>query len=192
MSLCIILLSEYSHSNSLGRLFFMPSPLDIFDDPFAHWSLLTSATDDEFEHQHLDRKEAGRCSGGSSISSSKIDKVRSDITECVSAFANSNRGGSILVLGISSNGEVKGINHLSDAHRNSLTTINNLLKNQAAKSRFVDCNDDTSGPNRVCLIYVPQAEHAICETLNSPPPSVDPSRLSEPTRKRSTAGSVEM
>jgi len=147
----------------------MPSPLEIFDNPEAHWSLLTSATDDEFEHQHLDRKEAGRPSSSSGISTAQIDKVRTEITECVSAFANSNRGGGLLVLGISSVGEVKGINHLSDAHRNSLTNINNLLKNQGARSQFFDCTDDLKNPNRVCFIYVPYSEHAICETLHSPP-----------------------
>lgn len=142
----------------------MPTPLEIFEDPAAHLSLLTTPTDDEFEHQHLDRKEAGRLSPGATISSAQLDRVRDEITECVSAFANSNRGGGLLVLGISSGGQIKGINHLSETQRNSLTNVNNLLKNQGARSKFVDCVDDTTNPNRICLIYVPYTEHAICET----------------------------
>src|SRR5580693_5142680 len=142
----------------------MPTPLEIFEDPAGHLSLLTTPTDDEFEHQHLDRKEAGRLSAGATISSAQLDRVRDEITECVSAFANSNRGGGLLVLGISSGGQIKGINHLSETQRNSLTNVNNLLKNQGARSKFVDCVDDTTNQNRICLIYVPYTEHAICET----------------------------
>jgi predicted HTH transcriptional regulator len=91
------------------------------------------------------------------------------ITECVSAFANSNREGGLLILGISSSGEIKGINHLSEVQQNSLTNIDMLLRNHAARSRLVDCSDDEKKPNRICLIYVPYSEHAICETPEARP-----------------------
>ncbi len=147
----------------------MLTPLEIFQGPSGHLSLLTTPTDDEFEHQHFDRKEAGRNSPGMKLSSAQLDKVRDEITECVSAFANSNRVGGLLVLGISSRGEIKGIDHLSEIQRNSLTNIDNRLKNQAARSKFVDCVDESNNPNRICLIYVPYTEHAICETPGSFP-----------------------
>lgn len=146
----------------------MPKPIEIFDAPAAHWPLLTSPTDDEFEHQHLDRKETGRDSTGGT-SKAQLDRLRDDITECISAFANSNREGGLLVIGISSTGEVRGINHLTDEQRNSITNINTLLANQSAKSKFVDCTDSAGNPNRVCLIHAPYTEHAFCQTLHSPP-----------------------
>jgi hypothetical protein len=34
----------------------MSTPFEILEDPAGHLSLLTTPTDDEFEHQHLDRK----------------------------------------------------------------------------------------------------------------------------------------
>ena len=37
-----------------------PSPREIFDDPSPHWAFVTQPTDDDFEGQHFDRKEAGR------------------------------------------------------------------------------------------------------------------------------------
>ena len=146
----------------------MPKPIEIFDEPATHWSLLTSPTDDQFEHQHLDRKETGRDPTGG-ISKSQLDRLRDEITECISAFANSNREGGLLVIGISSTGEVKGISRLTDEQRNSITNINNLLANQSAKSKFVDCTDGAGNPNRICLIHAPYTERAFCQTLGSPP-----------------------
>src|SRR5205823_13537154 len=44
------------------------------------------------------------------------------VRETVSAFANTNPEGGLLVVGVSKTGEVRGINHLRDAQRNELST----------------------------------------------------------------------
>ena len=45
-----------------------PNLRRVFDDPQAHWAYLTQPTDDGFEGQHFDRKEAGRPQPGGTIS----------------------------------------------------------------------------------------------------------------------------
>jgi hypothetical protein len=37
-----------------------PSPRQVFDAPQDAWPYLVQPTDDDFEGQHFDRKEAGR------------------------------------------------------------------------------------------------------------------------------------
>jgi hypothetical protein len=48
----------------------MPTPREVFDDPNRFWSFLTVAKDSDFECQHFDRKEAGRCNPGAPLSPS--------------------------------------------------------------------------------------------------------------------------
>ena len=86
-----------------------PSPRAVFDDPQSAWSFLTHSNDDEFEGQHFDRKEVGRPAGSARVSRSVLGGVKELVAKTVSAFANSNVEGGLLVLGISSTGEVVGI-----------------------------------------------------------------------------------
>jgi predicted HTH transcriptional regulator len=154
---------------SFSILCAMPTPFEIFENPDSYLQFLSATSDDEFEHQHLDRKEAGRNVSGGTVTQSQLANVREEIRDCVSAFANSNRDGGLVVLGISSDGKIKGINHLSETQRNSLVNIDNLLKNQSAGVKLIDCYDETQNANRICLIYVPYSTHAICETPSSFP-----------------------
>jgi hypothetical protein len=117
----------------------MPDPRDIFEHPVGHWDFLTVPDDTEFEGQYFDRKEAGRVGQNGCVSSSTLTGVLDQITECISAFANTNKSGSLLVVGISSQGEVKGISHLSDNQRSRLTGFNALLSDQAAQAKFWVC-----------------------------------------------------
>jgi len=70
----------------------------------------------------------------------------------------------LLVLGISSSGSVKGVNHLTESQRNSITNFDNLLINQSAQARFYECRDERGAANRILLIFTPYTERAICET----------------------------
>src|SRR5262245_38036249 len=141
----------------------MPKPRDVFDNPSRFRSFLTVARDSDFEGQHFDRKEAGRCNpGAATLSNSQVQKVQTVVKECVSAFANGSVEGGLLVLGIASNGAVAGINHLTEPQLNSLTDFSSLLVNQSAEARFHDCTDATGTANRLLLIFTPYAERAIC------------------------------
>lgn len=141
----------------------MIPPRQVFDNPDDHWAFLTTQSDDHFEGQHFERKQAGRLSADPRDQKKAVKELLQEIKRTVSAFANSNSDGGLLVLGIGSSGEVKGINHLTEQQRNSLTDISSLLTNQSAEIKSHSCPDSSGDPNAIGLIYVPYAAHAICE-----------------------------
>ena len=89
----------------------MPTPREIFDDPEKYLALLTGKNDSAVERQHLDRKEAPRVDGSGSVPKKALDDFADQVIEVVSAFANANRIGGVLVIGISKTGEVVGVDH---------------------------------------------------------------------------------
>jgi predicted HTH transcriptional regulator len=141
-----------------------PSPRHVFDHPQSAWSFLTQATDDKFEGQHFDRKEAGRLHNNVALSSTGLNGVKELVVRTVSAFANRNVEGGLLVLGISSNGEVLGVDHLNEDQLNSVTNLNTLLRNHAAEVRCYHCQDAQGIERTICLIYSAYVPNAICET----------------------------
>ncbi|MFN8512814.1 MAG: putative DNA binding domain-containing protein [Thermomicrobiales bacterium] len=147
----------------------MPLPLDVFEHPEQHWSFLTASSDVDFEGQHFDRKEACRVGPHGSVNGSEVTQLRQQIKESLSAFSNANMQGGLLVLGITKKGEVKGIRHLSENQRNSLSNVNDLLINQDTRVRIFDCTDDEGNPNQICLLYVGRADRGICETPGTSP-----------------------
>src|SRR5690349_15939206 len=120
----------------------MPTPYDVFENPDQYWSLLTAATDSDMEDQHFDRKEVGRVLSHGAVNRKQLDDIREEIISCISAFANENPLGGLLVLGISKKGEVKGTKHLTEEQRNSITNINDLLVNQSVKIKLHECLND--------------------------------------------------
>lgn len=117
----------------------MPDPKEVFDHPENHWALLTATSDTVFEGQHFDRKEACRVDARGNLIGGQISSLKGQIQECLSGFANVNRDGGLLVLGITKEGAVKGTNHLSEQQLNSLLDLNSLLVNHSASIKFVDC-----------------------------------------------------
>ena len=146
-----------------------PNPRSVFDDPSRYWTYLTQPTDDRFEGQHFDRKEAGRPQPGRTLSSSALSSVKDLVVKTISAFANSNAEGGLLVLGITSRGEVSGIDHLTEDQKNSITNLNNLLRGHACEVKDLDCQDTTGSDKTICLIYSPYLPNAICETPDATP-----------------------
>ena len=146
-----------------------PSPRAVYDDPASHWAFLTRPSDDRFEGQHFDRKEAGQRTSDAKKLKNQLSQLREGITETISAFANSNVEGGLLVIGIASNGDVKGIDHLTEQQKNGLTNIESFLQNQAAEARFYGCMDVSGQGNSICLIFAPYAGSGICETPGSAP-----------------------
>lgn len=148
----------------------MLSPKGVFDYPARYWNFLTAEDDAEFEGQHFDRKEAGRPDETTGrVSSSELKNIRDRVKETISAFANSNNDGGVLVLGISKEGRIKGLNHLDDQQRTSLTGIDELLRCQASQVKLFDCQNEMGVPDQICLIYVPPSVHGICETPGRSP-----------------------
>jgi predicted HTH transcriptional regulator len=129
----------------------------------------TASSDAEVEDQLFDRKDVPLPPPNSNVSTSILRELKEAIRETVSAFANANPEGGLLVLGISKTGEVRGINHLTDAQRNDLSNIGQLLRNQGASVRMEECQDSRGNPNRLLLILVPPTPDAICETTEAMP-----------------------
>lgn len=146
------------------------SPRTVYDDPASHWEFLTQSSDDTFESQHFERKSAGpRIADGQGFGKQQLKKLLDGITKTVSAFANSNTEGGLLVIGVASNGDVDGINHLTEQQKNSLTNIGTLLHNQAVAAKFHECSDVANHRNAICLIFTPHSDRAICETPGPAP-----------------------
>jgi predicted HTH transcriptional regulator len=139
-------------------------PREVFDNPQQHWNFLTASSDEHFEGQHFDRKEACRPDENGLVKGNHVSRLAGQITECISAFANTNKVGGLLVLGIDQSGRVKGINHLNDAQRTRITNLDEMLVNQAARVEFVPCRDESGNANQICLVYVPYAARGICQT----------------------------
>jgi predicted HTH transcriptional regulator len=147
----------------------MPTPKEVFDNPEPYWSFLTAATDVEFEGQYFDRKEVGQPGTSGKASDSQVGELKKQLQECISAFANKNKLGGLLVIGISKIGEVAGIDHLTENQCNSLTNVNALLVHQCAEARLFECRDSSGHIKKICLIFVPYTADGICETIGSSP-----------------------
>lgn len=146
-----------------------PNPREVFDDPASHWSFLTTPRDDDFEGKHFDRKQAGQIQAGGGIDKKELDNVRKLVTKTASAFANSNQQGGLLVLGITSSGQVEGVDHLSETELNSITDIGSLLRCQRADVSYFPCTDRNGNSNNLCLIFSGWSTTGICETHGTPP-----------------------
>jgi predicted HTH transcriptional regulator len=142
----------------------MPTPREVFDDPERFWHFLTAADDGQFEGQFFDRKEAGRINPSSRTV--KTDDIQDQIIKTVSAFANSNREGGLLVIGIGKNGTVTGLSHLSDQQRRTLFDLGLQLRNHSAHVKFHTAVDADGRPTEVALVFVPEARSGICERPN--------------------------
>ena len=147
----------------------MFSPRKVFDDPATYSNFLTESSDDKFEGQQFDRKEAGRPSNDAKQLARHLQEIRDEIKETISAFANANEEGGLLVLGIASDGSVYGINHLSEQQKNSLLDFATLLHHQAAEAKMHQLKDASGDDKTICLILVPAADGGICETPGPTP-----------------------
>lgn len=147
------------------------NPKDVFENYVRYLPQLTVADDAAIEGQYFDRKEACKPDSSGSVSKAQLSGLREQITECISAFANTNQMGGLVVVGIAKDGAVLGINHLSDYQRNNLTNVQQVLRNHAAQVKFVDCTDINGSPNLLLLIFVPFTSDAICETPENRPKS---------------------
>ena len=132
----------------------MPTPIEVYENPASYWHLITARQDGDFEDQHFDRKEAGRPEAAGHLSSGKLHEIIARAKETISALANTNPDGGLLVIGVSTTGEVKGLSHVNDAQRNNLLDCHTWLSNHDSRTKLHDCTTAT-GPGKVCLIYTP-------------------------------------
>ncbi len=131
----------------------MPTPKEVFDNPLEHLNFLQSA---DFERQYFDRKEIG------STDRNHIRSLKNNIKECISGFANWNKAGGLLVLGITDDGTLKGTQHIGEQKINNILQVTRDLRNHATQEQEVEVPN--SGGKRLYLLYTPWTSNAICET----------------------------
>ena len=144
-------------------------PQDVYDNPEGHWDFLATPEDRDFEGQHFDRKEGCRPRPDGSISGPDVRKLRDQIVECVSAFANANPDGGLLVVGIASDGSIKGLEHLNENQMNQLMKLDDVLVSHGCQSKLHQVAAEDGEQHEIALFLVPYAEHAICETVGTNP-----------------------
>ena len=147
----------------------VPKPRAVFDDPEKFWNFLTASSDRLFEGQHFDRKEACRAQADGHARHADLKSFREQVQECLSAFANENKDGGLLVVGISSTGDLKGLAHLTESQLNDLLRVDDLLVHHNSSVRLFDVTNEAGGSERIALFYVPYAARAICETVGKTP-----------------------
>jgi len=153
----------------MGKPESTPKPRAVFDDPDTYMSFLTLPSDDGFEGQYFDRKEACRARPDGNVAPSDLRKLDEQIVECVSAFSNTNRQGGLLVLGISSTGEIRGLEHLTEHQVNSMLRLDTKLVNHRCDVRLFNVTNVAGRLDQIALIHANYAENAICEEIGSNP-----------------------
>lgn len=136
----------------------MPTPKEVFDKPLQYLDFLQSK---DFEGHWFDWKEA------QVNNPSQIENLRNSLKQCISAFANTYRGGGLIVLGIANDGVIKGIQHVDEPTMNNILQVTQELKHHATQLEKVELQD--SEKNQLYFLYVPSTPDAICETLGNNP-----------------------
>lgn len=136
----------------------MPTPKEVFDSPLKYLDFLQS---DDFERKHFDWKEM------LIDTTAQVNALKSTIKKSISAFANSNRKGGLLVLGIADDGIIKGTQHVEEQTMKKIMQVMDGLKNHATQMDDIDIPD--SGGKRLHFLYTPWMPNAICETVGNFP-----------------------
>ncbi|RKU13798.1 transcriptional regulator, partial [Candidatus Poribacteria bacterium] len=132
----------------------MPTPKDVFDNPLEYLDFLQS---DDFEGQYFERKEVRV------DTNNQINTLKDKIKQCISAFANRNREGGTLILGIADNGDIKGTQHVNEQTMNGILQAARDLSNHATQLKEIEL--PTSNGKRLHLLYTSWTPNAICETF---------------------------
>lgn len=136
----------------------MPTPKEVFDNPLQYLDFLQSP---DFEGQHFERKEV-RIDTNNQITTLK-DKIK----QCISAFANRNREGGTLVIGITDDGAIKGTQHVDESTMNSILQVTRDLNNHATQVQDVELPN--SNGRQLHIFYTPWTPNAICGTVGDFP-----------------------
>ena len=135
----------------------MPTPKEVFDNPLQYLDFFQS---DSFEGQFFDRKEI-------QIGKNQIKELKDSIKPCLSAFANTNREGGLVVLGIANDGTIKGTQHVNEQKLNDILQVRETLKNHVTNPKQVNLQDPDK--NQLYFLYTQWAPNAICETTEAFP-----------------------
>lgn len=137
----------------------MYSPKDVFENPENYIDFLKSK---DFEGQFFERKEIPL---DYQRVNQAIRDVKDGIKKAISAFANYNQVGGLIVIGINDkNSEVTGLDHLNDTQFQDLLSSQNDLLNHITIPKSFQLDG-----KQIYLLYVPYIENVICETVGKIP-----------------------
>lgn len=145
------------------------SPKAVFDDPAAYIPFLLTARSETFEGQEFDRKQAGPSGALPTELKQHLQKLRDKVVETVSAFTNGSTRGGLLVLGITDDGNLLGVDHLDEDAANRLVDFGSRLRNHCAQSRLVRIKDGLGSECSILLVYAAYNPVLICETNDTNP-----------------------
>jgi predicted HTH transcriptional regulator len=137
------------------------NPWQVFENPEQYHDFFTLDTDNDFEGQHFDRKEVPRTSSSGYVKDGEVKEFKLEkIGPVVSGFANQNKEGGLLVLGISSAGKIVGMEHLNESQINSIADFSYLV-NHNAQFKIHEISQNGS-IKKIGLILSGYVEKAIC------------------------------
>ncbi len=150
-------ISKYGYIIHIPSKYNMTKPLEIFSNPEQYINFLIHKDMERLYGQYFDWKEIPN--------PYNKEKATRGIIECISAFANTNQEGGLLILGIADDGTVKGTEHLTeDQHNNLLDLANQKLRHQASQHTDIEIQ-----AHRVILVYIPYENRNICQTNEGNP-----------------------
>ncbi len=139
----------------------MPTPKEVFENPKKFLTYLQSQN---LGGQFFERKEVR------DDSKTQRDNIREKITQTISGFANSNRDGGLLVLGMADDGTIIGWNHVREENLNGILQAKEEgLRGHSTITEEFHCKNIQGDDDRIYLLYTPWTSNAICETTHSFP-----------------------
>ena len=136
----------------------MPHFKSVYQDPNRYRDFICQHLDADFEGQHFDRKQIGQSTTNGNVSKSSLSSINEHIERTISAFANATGG--LLIVGVASNGDLLGIDHLSENQRADLLSTQSLKGAPiSAKLHAFSVDDDTK---HIALLMVEGNERFFC------------------------------
>ena len=136
----------------------MPLLSDIIANPSNYISFITSKN---FESQWFERKEV--------VQEVSLKNLNESILKTASGFANSNREGGIIVLGVTDSGDISGIKKIPEQRRNEILQKLNQLNNLVWNTINLPCRNVDDEEDFIYLLHITYTENAICETSEAFP-----------------------
>lgn len=127
-------------------------------DPERYRDFICEPLDADFEGQNFDRKEAGRPDPHGRLSKAGFSSLLEHYEKTISGFANATGG--LLVLGVSRNGEVTGIDHLDEQQRSALLS-GSSLRGAAVNSKLYNISGDDK-IRQIALMMVEANDRTFC------------------------------
>lgn len=136
----------------------MLNPKEVYDNPLKYLQFLQSTN---FEGQYFDRKEV------KVDSNSKISDLKDSIKSCISAFANSNKKGGLVVIGITDDGAITGTQDVNEQKINNIMQVLRDLRGHTTETDYIELPN--SGGKQLHFLYIHWTSDAICETISDYP-----------------------